>query len=423
MNKYIQRQAIREALISESPSSGLGMVVVIPCFNEPDLTGSLESLLACERPQCDVEVIVIVNSSANAQQDELDANLASMLDFEGWNARESNNGIRFFLIHENNLDPKHAGVGLARKIGMDEAVRRLDLVKTDGIIVCYDADCRCESNYLVEIEKHFRVNPKTVAASIQFEHPLVGSDYLSEIYQAITQYELHLRCYRLGLVYAGHPHSYHTVGSSMALRSSAYQKVGGMNRRQAGEDFYFLQKIIASAGITEINSTTVIPSPRGSNRVPFGTGKAVKQSTENNEFILTYAPEIYDQTLKLTSIVELLYTDGLVAVEDHLDKLLLEFLVDANWELAVEEVRSNTTNLDGFTKRFYRWFNAFKALKFVHFARDNKFANVSVTDAAVEILRRFGVEAKGTSEIELLLQFRELERTQILLNQKIVLSG
>ncbi|MEZ4848575.1 MAG: hypothetical protein R3B93_08135 [Bacteroidia bacterium] len=72
-------------------------------------------------------------------------------------------------------------------------------------------------------------------------------------------------------------HAFHCVGSSMAVRSIAYQKRGGMNRRKAGEDFYFLQKFIAEGTLAELSTTKVIPSPRASEKVPFGTGRAIKK--------------------------------------------------------------------------------------------------------------------------------------------------
>src|SRR4029434_9989987 len=98
-----------------------------------------------------------------------------------------------------------------------------------------------------------------------------------EIYKAIAAYELHLRYYLQALRTAGFPHGYHTIGSSMAVRARTYMEQGGMNRRQAGEDFYFLHKLIPLGGFTELNSTTVYPLPRPSNRVPFGTGRAVSE--------------------------------------------------------------------------------------------------------------------------------------------------
>ena len=42
------------------------------------------------------------------------------------------------------------GVGLARKTGMDEAVRRFDIINNpEGVILSLDADCTVEHNYFV----------------------------------------------------------------------------------------------------------------------------------------------------------------------------------------------------------------------------------------------------------------------------------
>ncbi len=41
-------------------------------------------------------------------------------------------------------------------------------------------------------------------------------------------------------------------------------------------------------------------------------------------------------------------------------------------DVALEQIRQNSASVDAFVKRFYRWFNAFKVLKYVHFVRDNQ---------------------------------------------------
>ncbi|HVI71413.1 MAG TPA: glycosyltransferase, partial [Pyrinomonadaceae bacterium] len=64
VEKYFRRFGFCERQIAEPPPTDLGIVVVVPCFNEPDLLGALESLHAGERPKCGVEIIVVVNSSA-----------------------------------------------------------------------------------------------------------------------------------------------------------------------------------------------------------------------------------------------------------------------------------------------------------------------------------------------------------------------
>ena len=70
---------------------------------------------------------------------------------------------------------------MARKIGMDEAVRRFERIKKeDGIIVCFDADSECAANYFIEVEKHFNQSGQG-ACSIYFEHPISGQEFSKEI--------------------------------------------------------------------------------------------------------------------------------------------------------------------------------------------------------------------------------------------------
>jgi len=269
------------------------------------------------------------------------------------------------FIDANNLPDKHSGVGLARKIGMDEAVCRFENIKKDGIIACFDADSTCQNNYLVELEKHFENNPKSPACSIHFEHPLQGSEFSEENYLAIEAYELHLRVYKNALKFCGFPFAFHTIGSSMAVKSKAYQKQGGMNKRKAGEDFYFLQKMMTLGNYTELNSTTVYPSPRISDRVPFGTGRAMQNylSGEQKNYT-TYAIQSF---LDLKLLVEQL--DNLYHNEIDLPLSISEYLNTISFNENLKKIRQNSTSATHFKQLFFNWFNAFKVLKFVHFAR------------------------------------------------------
>src|ERR1041385_133403 len=265
---YFGRFEYCERQIMSPPPRDLGLVVVIPCYDEPDLIGTLESLWSCQRPACAAGVIVVINSPAECAAEIRARNRRTLEEGRGWAEGHAGTGIDFHWLHFPDLPPKQAGVGLARKIGMDEAARRLDDVgRSKGVIAGFDADCRCEVNYLKSIERHFAGHLRSPACSIYFEHPLAGP-LEPEIYEAIAVYELHLRYYVQALRYAGFPHAYHTIGSAMAGRADAYMKQGGMNKRQAGEDFYFLQKMFALGGFTELNGTTVFPSPRESDRVP-----------------------------------------------------------------------------------------------------------------------------------------------------------
>ncbi len=406
MNYYLNRFSVREQLIDKSPKEDLGLIVVIPCSNEPDLISSLKSLKNCKRPKCSVEVIVIINASEIASEGILKQNKITYSLANEWIVSNQTEGLKYFLIEENELPKKHAGVGLARKIGMDEAVRRFEVInKPKGVIVCFDADSNCDENYLVEIEKHFNINPKTPACSIHFEHPIEGDEYPQEIYSGIIQYELHLRYYKNGLTYAELPYAFHTIGSSMAVRSNTYQKQNGMNKRKAGEDFYFLQKLIPLGGFTEIKTTKVIPSPRVSDRVPFGTGRAMQEwVNDGKKELSTYNVQSFKDLRQFVEVVPELYRNDEVIIS----KTISTFLTEIDYKENLPKIRENSTSEEHFTKLFFNWFNAFKVLKYVHFARDYFYPNQPVFEASNDLLELVG--EKDQSDLKpLLIKYRELD--------------
>src|SRR5580765_8155479 len=150
---YFRRFGYCARLIPAPPEPDLGIVVVIPCFNEPDLIGSLESLWLCERPECSVEVMVVVNSPDGCAEEIRCQTQATLKIGAEWIAQHRDERLTFHTLPFPGLPAKQAGVGLARKIGMDEALWRFDDVgRTEGIIAGYDADCRCETNYLTALE-------------------------------------------------------------------------------------------------------------------------------------------------------------------------------------------------------------------------------------------------------------------------------
>jgi hypothetical protein len=68
-----------------------------------------------------------------------------------------------------------------------------------------------------------------------------------------------------------------------------------MNTKKAGEDFYFLNKIVRKPGFAEIHEALVYPAARISDRVPFGTGRALIGYQTNKEKILSaYNPLIFE---------------------------------------------------------------------------------------------------------------------------------
>jgi len=417
-DKYLKKQRVYPEYIRDEVSENLGLVVTIPCFDEPDLISSLNALWLCDRPNFKVEVIVIVNSGELASEDVLSQNTKTIADAELWMSEHEDDKLKFFLIHQPNLPKKSAGVGLARKIAMDEAVSRFNKIdKSNGIITGYDADSSCDTNYFTEIEKLFKKYPKANGANIFYEHPLEGLEFDDFIYDSIAQYELYLRYYMLAMRYAGHPHAYHTVGSSFAVSADAYIKQGGMNRRQAGEDFYFLQKIIALGRFYEIKHTRVIPSPRTSDRVPFGTGKAI--STFVSEGISNYKNYNYAAFKDLKLFFDRVDDFFGVDYETFLNKLIVElpgpvrsYLKEDNFFEALDEINRNCASIDSFRKKFFGAFNAFKVLKYLNNVHEQFMEEENVIVSAKLLLKDLGISTKGIYTAKELLEiYRDYEKT------------
>ena len=408
IDRYLSRHAVKGTLLDQKPDPDLNQIIVIPAFEEESLLPALKSLYACDRQKHSAEVIVVFNASENNEPISLALNKKAEEELNEWYSSLSKPWFKLQLIVEDKLPQKHAGVGLARKIGMDEAVRRFKKLGKDGLIVCFDADSKCLPNYLKAIERHFEVNEKTSACSIYFEHPLSGNEYNDSVYQGITAYELHLRYYKQALAFAALPYAYHTVGSSMAVRASAYCTQGGMNKRKAGEDFYFLQKFIKLGNFSELNTTKVIPSPRPSHRVPFGTGRAIAEMQENNrELNISYAWENFLILKEACHKVEKWYQGE---VSTH--PLLVQFHGQLKWEKAIEEIRANSSSAEIFKNRFFKWFDAFQCLKFMHFLRDVHAPQKPLLKEVPKLLRACGNENTNQQESlhSLLLQLRKIDQ-------------
>ena len=423
MATYLEKNSLFPKIFDNPVADDLGLIVVIPCFDETELIRSLESLKGCDAPLSSTEVIVIINDGEHTSAEIKSQNSTTFETATTWAKENSTIHLQFLIDYKTDLPKKIAGVGTARKIGMDEAVRRLESVgKPDGVIVCFDADSLCEKNYFQAIEEHFVKNPKTQACGIHFEHPLEGNEYSPEIYDAITKYELHLRYYIHAQKFASFPLAFQTIGSSMAVRCDAYQQQGGMNKRKAGEDFYFIHKFTILNAHTELKKTKTIPSPRRSDRVPFGTGKAVNEILDKKESnveveYLTYNFKIFEDLEPFLTVAPnllLFKQEQVEMMKKNLPESIRVFLDENNFDAKLTEIQTNTTIPITFGGRFFRWFNAFFLMKYVHFARDNYYPNISIEEAARTLLQKYYFkDMSGASAKELLLEFRKRDLSQL----------
>ena len=286
------------------------------------------------------------------------------------------------------LPDKDAGVGLARKIGMDIALRYFDYKSNSKkILICLDADCSVESNYLSSVVSTFNMQ-KMNAGYVTYEHKLPENEKEK---LAIVCYEIFLRYFLLGLKYANSPFAFPSIGSTMVCDVESYCKIGGMNKRKAAEDFYFMEKLAKITKIHEIKDTKVHPSSRSSWRVPFGTGKRVNRFiSETHEEYLLYNPESFNV---LKNWLELFTASSNTDTGIILDKagiihpqlkIFLELnLFAESWNKIIKNAKSE----EQIKKQKLMWFDGFRTLKLIHFLRDNAFPQINMFDAVDEIFR------------------------------------
>ncbi len=374
------------------------MIVVVPCYNEPELTYTLESLIACKKPVCNVEVMVVVNDSEGDVPEIKNQNLLTIDQIEIIKP-QTPDWLHISSVYATNLPVKHAGAGWARKIGMDWAVSLFNRVNnSDGIILSLDADTVVAENYFEAVYHHFSNHSNQVAATLYFEHPFEAVEHGG----AVVLYELYMRYYKHAKEYTGFPNSIYTVGSCFAVKASAYVAQGGMNRRKAGEDFYFLHKLMPLGVVGEINETTVYPSSRISTRVPFGTGPALKQFVEGNrDLYYTYPLLLFDILREFFFNVESLYEMTITSSGELSDnKLLAAFFEESGFVDQLNNLKQNCSNATVFKKRFFHLFDAFKILKWLNFCLANGVEKTVLEDEAFELLNRKGIKAgeKGNAK-------------------------
>ena len=397
IENYIRSKSAGEWALEGKKMESISSAIVIPAIAEyeniPRLINSL-SLNSNEFLKKTAIVFVINNLSSSS--DDIKENNRQTISYlkEIIGADEFidlNIGFIDASSPGKELPQKDGGVGLARKIGMDLSLTIFDYSSIEKkILICLDADCTVSDNYVESVTTEF--NEKNMnAASIRFEHNIE----FAENPEAIICYEIFLRYYVLGLKFAGSPFAFHTIGSSMACDVDSYVKIGGMNKRKAAEDFYFLEKLGKVVKVKSINSAVVYPSSRGSWRVPFGTGQRVNRfiSHTHDEYSL-YSPEsfiILKNWLSLFNVSK----DSHSSILHEAKKIrpaLYHFLQEQKFGEQWEKILLNSKSEEQLSIQKKLWFDGFRTLKLIHYLRDNGFPNINMFDAVDELLRFLKIE-------------------------------
>jgi len=427
IRKYLDKRAdlASRPLVAEA-TDGVAQAVVIPALAETDcLFDTLDRLAA--NPVSELRrtlVVCVVNNRAEplASPAQIADNRETLALLD--EAMRGPGDLRIAYVDAASPGcelPEKGGVGLARKIGLDWGLCVLaESVAAVRLLFSLDADTAVEPNYLAAVRRHFAM-PDSWAAVVSYAHRRGESP---EAIAAIVCYELFLRYHVLGLHYARSPYAFPSIGSTMVCRAEAYAAVSGMNQRQAGEDFYFMQKLAKTGRVDQVFTTTVHPSSRASSRVPFGTGRRVGRHLEGvQDEYRVYDPRCYDVLKDWLSIVAAHIGCGTDVLLERAGKAappLRAFLEQAQFRRVWPRLEENSRDHEQLLAQFHRWFDGFRTIKLIHYLRDNGFPLCEMFPAIAALLDRVRAPAPVADALDL---HDDLDAQQVLLEHLMELAS
>ncbi|MCX7554882.1 hypothetical protein OS175_13465 [Marinicella sp. S1101] len=261
-----------------------------------------------------------------------------------------------FLDFNRSPFNHNEGVGLARRIAADTACALigLDCIKAPWIFST-DADVTLPSGYFKVVDDY----PDAAALSLGFNHH--SKDKTMAAHQ--QKYDFKLKYYQLGVKFIGAAYDYIPLGSTLVINAIAYVKVRGFPVRSGGEDFYILNKLAKVGNIEQPAEPVVQIKVRQSDRVPFGTGPAVRQIATNQQSGVAmnyYHPMIFVRLKQWRDELFAYYNNKALPQ----DKALNDY-----WDIQqvinkAEKQIQTATRWQQFT---HEWLDAFRILKSVHF--------------------------------------------------------
>jgi hypothetical protein len=237
---------------------------------------------------------------------------------------------------------------------------------------------------------------------------------------AILCYEIWLRYYVTQLVKAGSPYGFHTIGSLLKIQARAYAGVRGFPKRQAGEDFYMLNKLAKVGTVVRLSEPMVQLSSRRSHRVPFGTGAAMTKLAQDPTWLF-YHPDIFGQLQKVLQGFEQLWYDRNQLAHPNLtpdsltqwwqqtdaDPRSLIILEQLGFPKALSQAYRQTKDWQHFQRFLATWFDGFRTLKFVHLWRDYYQPSLPLTDLSKKLWPSFFSPEPDSNSLEFLQQINQ----------------
>lgn len=368
----------------QPPSGSYSHVVVIPAFDE------LPSMLDGLQPACSESNqplwILVVNASEDRNESEIErtryllsalATGSEPMDYPGISLAKHRIGDLVVIdrASEGRLLPSKQGVGLARKIGCDLALAWHEQGRIRSPwIHCTDADVTLPSDYFSAADA-FADREGVGALSYPFWHQ---TESASRAGRALEFYEMSLRYYVLGLAWAGSSYAFHCIGSTMAIRTRAYHQVRGIPKRQAGEDFYLLNKIAKVGRVAVPRCPPIQIAQRNSERTPFGTGPAtlrISEELRQGRDFEVYHPTSFALLREWLGALDEFAERCDHSILDRLSHAELKAALPLDTDKRLREAATQCKSAAARRLRLHQWFDGFRTLKLIHALRDQGLAD------------------------------------------------
>ncbi len=163
-----------------------------------------------------------------------------------------------------------------------------------------------------------------------------------------------------------------------------------MSTKNAGEDFYFLQKIAKVGKIRKISTAKVYPSSRVSDRVIFGTGPKIKEYIKFPEKRLDFYNIQSFEILRrwIETLDNPLSTPELMLKKaEEVSPELANFLVTNKFLEKTVPIYEDTRDKFYLSWRLHEWFDGLKTLRLIHWLRDRAYNNINILEASKFLIK------------------------------------
>tara|TARA_B110000438_G_scaffold303144_1_gene363359 strand:+ start:508 stop:1644 length:1137 start_codon:yes stop_codon:yes gene_type:complete len=366
-NKYSKQKVFKEYFNPHvlPKKEKYNFFIIIPAYNEESyINDTLKSISCQDSNLLNTTLIVIVIN--NADNTKLKIKNNNQRTFHSLMKKNYNFEMILLDCYSSHFafPNKVAGVGLARKVGMDFCI---SYSHYSSLFCSLDADTIIHKKYLKIISKEY-VKYNFFTATVNFLHQK-NNDY--EIQNAIIEYELLIKDIANNLYNIGSRYGFVSMGSTIICTMEAYISIGGIPPKKATEDFYFLQKLAKYKYIHKIKEVLVYPSSRAEERVYLGTGFRMSNIKKKIDFSDLYVnPKAYVELENLYNIIKIQWNHKSVEIISSLAKnnsKLYQYLKNNNFVNIINKMQKNAKNQNHLLNQFHGWFDNLKIYKFLKY--------------------------------------------------------